>query len=145
MVGGAQNHMFDLVHKFSDQLNLAVLIFLVLTIVFVKNIPLTIRKYSGNIFGRAFLFALTLFVGKYYSWRNGLLVAILTLLLLSLSPRTLAEGFHANMAIDSRKKWFAEEALHENPTEIDEREVTTMPIQDGSNGSNSTTSSTSTK
>jgi hypothetical protein len=49
------------------------------------------------------------------------------------------------MAIDSRKKWFVEEALHENPTEIDEREVTTMPIQDGSNGSNSTTSSTSTK
>jgi hypothetical protein len=68
-------------------------------------------------------------VAKYYSWRNGLLVAILTLLLLSLSPRTLAEGFHANTPIDKKHKWLVESTLGENPEEIDETEVLTYPVQ----------------
>jgi|UniRef100_A0A6C0DBE3 hypothetical protein len=129
MVGGAKYHLLDFATKFSEQVNFFVLIFLVLTIVFVKQIPLQLRKWSGTLFGRTFLFILTILVAKYYSWRNGLLVAILTLLLLSLSPRTLAEGFHANTPIDKKHKWFVESTLGENPEEIDETEVLTYPVQ----------------
>jgi hypothetical protein len=133
--GGPKSHLFELVNKFSDQINFGVLVFLVLTIVFVKKIPLRIRKYSGHFLGRILLFVLTLLVGKYYSWRNGLLVAILALLLLSLSPRTLEEGFHANVRVDGKQKWLVEQILKENPRGVDDKEVITQAIQDGSNSS----------
>jgi uncharacterized membrane protein YhaH (DUF805 family) len=129
MIGGAKYYLLDFAIKFSDQVNFFILTFLILTIIFVKHIPLAIRKWSGTLLGRTLLFILTILVAKYYSWRNGLLVAILTLLLLSLSPRTLEEGFHANTKIDKKNKWFIEYILGENPEEINDEEVVTYPIQ----------------
>ena len=142
MKGGAQVYMADLVAKFSQPLNLYVLIGLALAIVFVKKIPLAIRAQAGSFLGRLFLFVATLAVAEYYSWTNGLLMAVLALLLLSMSPRPQGrDGFQtlANLRlITDDKRWFVEKVLKENPVAIGEEVVKTQAVQDNSNSSRST-------
>jgi hypothetical protein len=118
---------------------------LVLTIVFVKEFPLEIRAYAGTIPGKVVLFFATLIIADKYSWVSGLLMALLSLLLLSLGPRTVAEGFQSpytnNMKIiTDKEKWWVEKVFKENPLAIQEDIVNTKQIQDGSNSSSSTSS-----
>jgi hypothetical protein len=142
--GGTRAHLLDLAQKFSNPIHFYVLIALVLAITYVKEIPLAVRSQAGTLLGRLFLFSLTLAVGTFYSWTNGLLMAILTLLLLSLSPRNFGtEGFQpfsgtSLKLIENNKKWFSERLLKENPIAIEETEVQTQAIQDSSNSSRST-------
>jgi hypothetical protein len=43
--------------------------------------------------------------------------------------------------VNQKKRWFAEEVLHENPLGIEEEKERTAAVQDNSNSSNSNTSS----
>lgn len=146
MKGGAKAYVIDLAKKFSSPLHVYILIALVLSITFVKEIPLSIRSQATTIPGRLFLFCATVAVGEFYSWTNGLLMAILSLLLLSMSPRTMGfalEGFQpmpltSLKLIENNKKWFVERVLKENPIAIEEDRVGTQAIQDSSNSSRST-------
>lgn len=139
MKGGAQIYMADLASKFSQPINFYVLVALTLAIVFVKKIPLAVRSQAGTFLGRLFLFAAAIAIADSYSWTNGLLMAILALLLLSMSPRT--EGFQnfGNLKlITDDKKWFVERVLKENPVAIGDETVKTQAVQDNSNSSRST-------
>ena len=143
--GGAKNYIFDIVSKHSKTIDLYVMSALVLTIVFVKEIPLWIRKYSGSILGKGFLFFATILIADQYSWVSGLLMALLSLLLLSLGPRTVAEGFQSPYTnnvklVTDKEKWLVERVFKENPVAIEEDSVDTKQIQDGSNSSSSTSS-----
>ncbi len=141
MKGGTKAYVTDLGMKFSNPIALYVLIGLFLAITFVKQIPESLRAQSGTLLGRIFLFSLTVALGEFYSWTNGLLMAVLALLLLSLSPRNL-EGFQpwspvSFKRIDTSKKWFSEQILKENPVAIEEDVVKTQAIQDNTNSSRS--------
>ena len=145
MTGGARDLFMDMVKRHESPLTIYTLLGLVLAIVYVKQIPLKIRRYADSFLGRLVLFALTIVVAKYTTWSNGLLVAVFTLLLLSMSPRT-TEGFQdvsSKKKITDKNLWWVEQVFKENPTEIDEDEVVTSAIQDGSTNQKSSTSSTS--
>lgn len=147
MKGGAKAYVIDIANKFSTPIHFYILAVLVLAITFVKKIPVDIRGQAGSVVGRVALFAATVYIGKSYSWLNGLLMAVLTLLLLSVSPRASStEGFQpfddiSMKMVQDKKKWWVETVLKENPLGIQEETVQTKAIQDNSNSSNSNTSS----
>ena len=143
MKGGAKAHVMDLVKKYSAPINLYILSALAIAIVLVKEIPLSVRAFAGTLFGRVLLFSASIALADQYSWISGLFMAILSLLLLSLGPRTIAEGFQSPYdktmkIVDSEKKWWVERVFKENPIAIEEEGVETSAIQDNSNGSSST-------
>lgn len=142
MKGGSHAYMADLAKKFSQPIQVYVLLALILAITFVKEIPVVIRSNANTFLGRLVLFAITIGITHFYSWSNGLLMAVLTLLLLSMSPRKLQkEGFAQTQTlklIGDKERWFVEKALKENPIGIEEEQVSTQAIQDSSNSSRST-------
>ena len=148
MKGGAKEHMIDLIKKYAQPLNLYIGIALILAITYVGQIPDSVTFRANTIFGRLVLFCLTIIIADTYSWVYALLMALFAVLIIAVSPRTLKEGFQAAKRGDTdlkivtqKKKWWAEEVMHENPIGIEEEKVKTAAIQDNSNTSNSTNSS----
>jgi len=131
MKGGAREAILDIISKQWSPIEVYILVFLILSIVFVRE---------------SALFAASIFVSMYYSWLNGLFIALFTLLILSMSPRN-EEGFQDKKAsvkiVDNARPWWVEAVLKENPIAFEDDRITTSAIQDGatSNRSNSTTSS----
>jgi hypothetical protein len=151
MQGGAKEHVLDLVRKYAAPFNIYVGILLVVACTFVKQIPIAFKAHADSTLGRLTLFILTIIVADLYSWTYGLLMALFSVLLISVSPRTvkkfqnLSEGFQGSdtnvQMISQNEKWFVEKVLDENPVAIQDKEVKTQAIQDNTTGSNSTTSS----
>ncbi len=150
MKGGAREYTLDILQKYTAPLTIYIGIALVSGITYVRFVPEKIRAQANGILGRLFLFILTIFIADTYSWIYGLLMAILTVLLLAVAPRSSAvvrgEGFQANSDTDvklvtQKKRWWSEEVLQENPIGIEEEKVRTQAIQDQGNSSSSTTSS----
>jgi len=145
MQGGAKAHLFDILKKHSTTIDIYVISLLTIGIVFVKEIPIEVRSMAGTILGKTGIFFGTILIAQHYSWVSGLLMAILSVLVLSLGPRTRAEGFQApyttNMKIvTDKEKWWVEKVFKENPIGIQEDNVITKAIQDNSNGSSSNSS-----
>jgi hypothetical protein len=142
MKGGSKAYVVDILKKYATAIDLYIISALVIAIVFVKEIPLNIRALAGSALGRLAIFFGTVLLADNYSWITGLLMAILSLLLLSLGPRTVQEGFQAPYSgmklITDKEKWWVERVFKENPIAIQEDSVETKAIQDGSNGSSST-------
>jgi hypothetical protein len=152
MKGGAKEHIMDVVKKYAQPLNVYIGILLVLGIAYVRQIPKSVSFAANSIIGRLFLFALTIIIADTYSWIYALLMALFTVLIIAVSPRTLKENFVNNMSdngdvdlklVGQKKRWWSEEILHENPLGIEDDKVRTSAIQDNSNTSSSTTSSSS--
>jgi len=144
MVGGSKAHLLDLLMKFSGTIDAYVLTTLVLVIVFVKQIPISIRSQANTFIGRILLFAATIGIADMYSWTNGVLMGILSLLLLSISPRS-SEGFQSSYdtnikMVSDKHKWWVEQVFNEEPVGIQEDSVKTSAVQDGSNTQSSTSS-----
>ena len=134
MKGGARAVLMDIIVKQWSPIELYILAFLILSIVFVREYPKQVRIGADTVLGKIGLFLIAMFVSLKYSWLNGLLIGILTLLLLSMSPRS-TEGFHNSMTktkLESEKKlWWGEAILNENPILYEEDDVVTSAIQDG--------------
>ena len=150
MKGGAKEHMMDIVKKYAQPLNIYVGILLVLGITYVRQIPKTFAFAANTFIGRLILFALTIIIADTYSWIYALLMALFTVLIIAVAPRTLKEAFQDKgtgdidvKLVTQRKKWWSEEILEENPLGIEDDKVKTSAIQDSGNTSSSTTSSTS--
>ena len=145
MKGGAKEHIMEIVKKYAQPLNVYVGILLVLGIISVRQI----LAFRANTFlGRLFLFALTIIIADTYSWIYALLMALFTVLIIAVAPRTLKEAFQDKSSGDvdvklvtQKKKWWSEEILEENPLGIEDDKVKTSAIQDSGNTSSSTTSS----
>ena len=145
MKGGAKEHIMDIVKKYAQPLNIYIGLALVLGIVYVGQIPDSITFAANTLLGRLVLFGLTVLIADTYSWIYALLMALFTVLVIAVAPRTLKknEGFQDTdvKMVTQKKRWFAEEILKENPLGIEDDKVVTSAIQDNSNASNSTTSS----
>ena len=122
MKGGSRAHIIDIIKKYSVAIDLYIISALVIAIVFVKEIPIEVRGTAGSALGRLVLFFVTIILADQYSWITGLLMAILSLLLLSLGPRTVQEGFQAPYngmkLITEKDKWWVERVFKENPIAI---------------------------
>lgn len=152
MSGGAREQMIDIVKKYAQPLNVYIGVILVLGIIYVGRIPKPIAFRANTLIGRTTLFILTIIIADTYSWNYALLMALFTVLIIAVAPRTFRESFQNRSSGDSKnsdvkmvtqkKKWWSEELLEENPIGIEEDDVRTSAIQDNSNDSpNSTTSS----
>ena len=145
MEGGAKDHIIDLVKRYAQPLNIYVGMALVLGITYVGQIPDSVTFAANTFIGRIVLFGLTIVIADTYSWIYALLMALFTVLIIAVAPRSLKakEGFRDNdvKMVTQKKRWFAEEILKENPLGIEDDKVVTSAIQDNSNASNSTTSS----
>ena len=151
MKGGAKEHILDIVKKYAQPLNVYLGIILVLGITYVGQIPDSVTFRANTLLGRLILFCLTIIVADTYSWVYALLMALFSVLIIAVSPRTLKEGFQGDSdnekggtdlkLVTQKKRWWAEEVLHENPLGIEDDKVKTAAIQDNSNTSNSTNSS----
>jgi hypothetical protein len=150
MKGGAKEHIMDIIKKYAAPLNIYVGLGLVLGIMYVRQIPKSIAFAANTLVGRIVLFLLTIVVADMYSWIYALLMALFTVLIVAVAPRTLKEAFQSAAGdmgdtdiklVTQKKKWWSEEILHENPIGIEDDKVKTSAIQDSSNASSSTTSS----
>jgi predicted membrane protein len=148
MKGGAKEHVMDMIKKYAQPLNIYVGILLVLGITYVRQIPKMVAFRANTFLGRLFLFALTIIIADTYSWIYALLMALFTVLIIAVAPRTLKEAFQDKGTQDvdvklvtQKKKWWSEELMEENPLGIEDDKVKTSAIQDSGNTSNSTTSS----
>jgi hypothetical protein len=146
MKGGAKAAVMDIIMKQWSPIEVYILMFLILSIVFVREYPKELRKYADTILGKAVLFGLAITVSMKYSWINGIFIGIFTLLILSMSPRR-NEGFQAaakaktNMKIvDDKNPWWVEAVLKENTVGIEEDDVSTSAVQDSHSVSRSNSS-----
>jgi hypothetical protein len=130
MKGGAREQVLDIVRKYARPLEFYFGVVLVLGIVYVGQIPEHIAYQANTLLGRLLLFWATVFVADLYSWIYALLMALFTVLLISVAPRTQAEGFQMLKAVETIPVAASTGANME------------VAIQDGNNSSNSTTSST---
>lgn len=145
MKGGAREHVLDILKKYAQPLNVYIGLALVLGITYVGQIPDSITFAANTFLGRLVLFGLTILIADTYSWIYALLMALFTVLIIAVAPRTLKrkEGFQDTdvKMVTQKKKWWSEEILEENPLGIEDDKVVTSAIQDNSNASNSNTSS----
>lgn len=150
MKGGAREHIFDILKKYAQPLNVYIGIVLVLGIMYVGQIPKSIAFRANTFVGRLVLFLLTVIVADTYSWIYALLMALFTVLIIAVAPRTLNEAFQDESGdrgnvdvklVTQKRKWWSEEILEENPLGIEDDKVKTSAIQDSGNPSSSTTSS----
>jgi hypothetical protein len=150
--------MLDIVRKYIQPLEFYFGVLLALGVVYVGEIPPPIQYFANTLIGRVTLFALTIVVADMYSWIYALLMALFTVLLIAVAPRTLREAFQSGSGttvdaavpstgtdtevklVTQKHKWFVERVLGEDPVGIEEERVRTSSIQDGSNSSSSTTS-----
>ena len=141
MKGGAKEFVMDIVKKQWSPIEVYILIVLGMGIVFVREIPLKVRRTAESLVGRIVLFGTTVLITMKTPWINGVLFVIFSLLLLSMSPRS-SEGFQnpttSVKLVADKKPWFVEAVLNENPVGIEDDEVKTSAIQDGANSSRST-------
>jgi hypothetical protein len=146
MKGGARAAIFDIIAKQWSPIEVYILMFLILSIVFVREYPIEVRRNADTVFGKTLLFITAIFVSMQYSWLNGLFIALFTLLVLSMSPRN-REGFHDKKNsvkfVDNTKPWWVEAVLKENPIGFEDDTVDTSAVQDNNatSRSNSTRSS----
>ena len=131
MKGGVREMVLDFSKKQMGYVELIASVLLVLGIVFPANIPVIIRKQASTTVGRLLLFGILFGILTYSTWINGVLFAVFAAVLLS--ARSPTEGFTSDYSfqiVDDKKKWFVEEALHENPIAIREEKVDTDAVQD---------------
>jgi hypothetical protein len=136
MKGGARAAVMDIIMKQWSPIEVYILMFLILSIVFVREYPKDVRLYADTILGKAILFGLAIAVSMKYSWINGIFIAIFTLLVLSMSPRR-NEGFKDEVKsktttkiVDDKNPWWVEAVLKENTVAIEEDDVSTSAVQD---------------
>ena len=148
MKGGAREHILDLIKKYAQPLNIYLGIALVLGITYIGQIPKSVAFYANTLIGRLVIFWLTIIIADTYSWIYALLMAVFAVLIIAVSPRTLAEGFQDSdkgdtdlKIVTQKNRWWSEKVLHENPVGIEDDKVKTAAIQDSGNTSNSTNSS----
>lgn len=135
---------FDFLNQNATHVELLYGSILILAIAFVKTIPTSLALQTSTILGKSLLFGILLLTLTYTSWIHGLLFVIFAGLLLSTAPR-MTETFVDNFSfklVDSKKKWWVEEILNENPAAIEDEKVTTQAVQDDNQNRSQDTKST---
>ena len=142
--GGFQQNLMELVHKYGSPFELLLFALIIFGIVFVSKLPPKVAKLADTTLGRLVLVGVTFLAVQKYGWAIGLLFALFAGLLIGAGHSKTKEGFNADVRIvPGEKKWFIERVLGENPTLIEEENVSTQAIQDNSNKTTGSVQNTS--
>jgi predicted membrane protein len=142
MTGGMKEILVDFSKKQYANVELVFTLVLCLGIVFSSNIPSSIRKQLSSTVGRIALFGILFLILIYTNWVSALLFTVFIGSIIS--TRSTDEGMadYNVQLVDSKKRWFVEQALNENPIAIQDDKVQTSAIQDNQQTSNSKTQDT---
>lgn len=142
--GGFQQNLMELVQKYGSPFELLLFALIIFGIVFVSKLPPKVAKLADTTLGRLVLVGVTFLAVQKYGWAIGLLFALFAGLLIGAGHSKTKEGFNADVRIVAgEKKWFIERVLGENPTLIEEENVSTQAIQDNSNKTTGSVQNTS--
>jgi hypothetical protein len=142
--GGFQQNLMELVQKYGSPFELLLFALIIFGIVFVSKLPPKVAKLADTTLGRLVLVGVTFLAVQKYGWAIGLLFALFAGLLIGAGHSKTKEGFNADIHIvPGEKKWFIERVLGENPTLIEEENVSTQAIQDNSNKTTGSVQNTS--
>jgi hypothetical protein len=131
--GGFQQNLMDLVHKYGSPFEILLFGLLILGVVFVPKLPPRFARLADTTLGRLVLVGATFLVVQKYGWAIGFVFALFVGLLISAGHSKTKEGFNTDIrVIPNQKKWFIESVLDENPTIIEEENVSTQAVQDDS-------------
>lgn len=139
MKGGFREQVGDLFSKYEGPVALLVGTFAALVIVYLGKIPKEIRRQADSLLGRALLLTFTVLVTLVFGWPLGILVGLMSALLIGaggvhpLSKPAVTEGFAPDFnvrLVPSKKKWFVEQVLGENPLLIEDTVIDTSAVQD---------------
>jgi len=121
-----QNHFLDFYKKLEFPFHILLYTALIISIIYIPQIPDNIKMYGSNPLYRIIAFILVLVLTLYISPIHGLLLALVVLLYVSFTPGK-NEGYQ-NSLVTARKqkRWFDEEVLEENPVAYQNDKVTTQ-------------------
>jgi hypothetical protein len=124
-------------HLNKSNVNYILLLFTVVAIAFVQNIPIRLRKWFNTFIGSAAGMVVITWSYYYFNWTTALMLALLLVLTMNSSILSTEEGFEPGLdtrVILNRKKWYIEQVLGENPLIIEEDTVKTQAVQDANTG-----------
>lgn len=138
-IGGASALSMPPMYLNKKTLNHILLLFLVVGIAFVQNVPPDLRQLSRGLLGSSISIGLTYITYTYFNWPTALMFALFILLCMSVAPpKQSYESFVPNVDtthfVGSKQKWYVEKILGENPLFIEEETVKTMAVQDTNSG-----------
>lgn len=138
-IGGVRESLLDFLQKTKPFQVILVYIVLIIVIIFKQQISPAVYEQFDSLLGRLFAVFLITVLTLEYGWVVGLLSALAVSLLIGLPKpySQIQEGFGSGgetavQVVPTRKKWFVERALHENPIAIEEEKVVTSPVQNDS-------------
>lgn len=137
-IGGLRESLLDFLKRTSSFQSVLLYILFILMIVFKNMIPPVIYEQADTFLGRLLAIFIVAFLTNQYGWILGLLAALAVALLLGLPKgHSFSEGFGSGgetalQVIPTKKKWYVERALHENPIAIEEEKVVTSAVQNDS-------------
>ena len=125
-----QNHFLDFYKKLEFPFHILLYIALIISIIYIPQIPDNIKIYGPNPIYRIIAFILVLALTVYISPIHGLLLALIVVLYVSFTPGRNGEGYQnsQNSLVTARKqrRWFDEEVLGENPVAYQNDKVITL-------------------
>lgn len=127
--GGFQQNLMELLQKYGSPFEILLIALIIFGIVFVGKLPPNLAKFADTTLGRLLLVGGTFFAVQKYGWAIGFIFALFAALLIGAGHNKTKEGFNSDMRIVAgEKKWFIERVLGENPTLIQEENVSTQAI-----------------
>jgi hypothetical protein len=123
------------IHLSKINLNYIVLLFLIVGITFVQNVPIEWRRWTNTLVGGVVGLGAVYGSWLYFNWHTSLLVALF--LLICMNTSGVVDGFEPGLdtrIVAGKKKWYIEQVLGENPLLIEEDTVKTSAIQDDNSG-----------
>jgi len=146
MKGGSREQTIDVLRKYAKPLAVYIGFAIAIAIVYIKQIPDSIKEQANSLIGRLFLFIIAVLIADMYSWIYGLIFVVFVSLLIAQAPRSNAirEAFQDKQMtkkVPKDRRWFVEELFGENPDVIQDELVSTTAIQDNTSSSNSTSRS----
>ena len=139
MKGGFRAQVGDLFSKYEGPVGLLVGTFATLVIVFLGKIPKDVRRQADTLLGRALLITFTVLTALVFGWPLAVVVGLMSALLIGsggvhpIGKGQVTEGFTPDFnvkLVPSKKKWFVEQILGENPLLIEDSVIDTSAVQD---------------
>ena len=134
----------ELVQKYGSPFEILLFALIIFGIVFVGKLPPNVAKLADTTLGRLVLVGATFLAVQKYGWAIGFVFALFAGLLIGAGHSKAKEGFNSDIrVVPNEHKWFIERVLGENPTLIEEENVSTQAVQDNSNKTTGSVQNTS--
>ena len=125
-----KNNIAELYEKFLQPIHISLYIVLMVSIIYVSQVPEKYKKYSSNLLVRGSLFGAIVLMNNYISYMHALLLALFVVLFLSFSPGFIENFEDIKKIAKKEHRWYDEIVLGEKPNTLETDKVNTQAIQD---------------